>query len=298
MGSDILTVIVTSYQSPRPLRLCLVALAAEIARLRAQGEQGGIELIVADDGDPEHASRAPAIEAAASGSFSRVRRLWQAHDGYGKVRLANKAAAAAETELLLYLDGDSLLAPGALATHLRLSGPRRYVSGNQLRLGATASAAIDESLAESGRFASALWLLPWTIRRDGFETKRHYATLRALGLARPLRRRGRGGFNGGCASLPKQLLEEVNGWDESIAGYGFDDTELGHRLQNVGAEPVDARLEAMVVHLFHGRPYRGTDVAYEEKRKLVAATLHGTQIRAQQGLAEMGPHDPGVWEEL
>ena len=293
-----LTVIVTSYRSPRLLRLCLVALGAEVERLGPAGARPEVELIVADDGDPEHQSRGPAVAAAATGLFSAVRRLWQVHDGYGKCRLANKAARAARTPLLLYLDGDSLLAPGALAAHLRLQGPRRYVAGNQLRLGARASEAVDESLAASRRYASPLWLLPWSMRRGGLETKPHYAWLRALGLGRLLRRRGRGGFNGGCSSLPKALLEQVNGWDEALAGYGFDDTDLGHRLQNAGAEPVEARLEAMVVHLFHERPYRGADAAYERKRRTVAASLRGAQVRATRGLAEQGPHDPSAWEEL
>lgn len=297
-GAPALTVVVTSWRSPGPLRLCLAALEAEVARLGPPAARPAIELIVADDGDPEHLSRPPVVAAAQNGRFCRVRRLWQHHDGYGKCRLGNKAAAAAAAPTLLYLDGDSLLAPGALAAHLRLAGPRRYVAGNQLRLGEAASAAIDESLARSGRCAGPSWLLPWALRPGGLETKPHYAFLRALGLGPLLRRRGRGGFNGGCSSLPKALLEEVNGWDEALAGYGFDDTDLGHRLQNGGAEPIDARLEAMVVHLFHGRPYRGTEAAYEEKRRKVAASLHGSQVRAVQGLAELGPHDPGIWEEL
>ncbi|MBS2021936.1 MAG: glycosyltransferase [Deltaproteobacteria bacterium] len=293
-----LTAIITSYRSPRPLRLCLLAFAAEIERMGARGERPQVDLIVADDGDPEHQSRGPAQEAAQWRAFRSIRRLWQVHDGYGKCRLANKSALAARTDLLLYLDGDSLLAPGALETHFRLAGPMRYVAGNQLRLGAQASEAVDDSLAKSGRCASPSFILPWALKKDGLETKPHYAFLRALGLGPLLRRTGRGGFNGGCSSLHKSLLEKVNGWDEALAGYGFDDTDLGHRLQNAGAVPVEARLEAMVVHLFHGRPYRGTEAAYEEKRKKVAATLHGTQTQAAQGLAQQGALDASTWEDV
>ena len=287
-----LCAVVTTYRSPRSLRLSLLALEREAERTGAV-----LELIVADDGDLEHQSRGPALEAARSGRFQRVRRLWQSHHGYGKVRLANKAITRAEASLLLYLDGDMLLAPGALAVHLRLQRPGRYVAGHTLRLGRAASLALTEDDVRRGRFASAGWVLAQALRGQ-VEAKAHYAPLRALGLGPLLRKRGSGGFNGGCSSLPKALLESVNGWDEALPGYGFDDTDLGHRLQNLGVEPVDARLEALTVHLWHERPYRGDDASYQRKYEKVAASLHGQQVRAERGLAEQGPDDPGEWEEL
>jgi glycosyltransferase involved in cell wall biosynthesis len=292
-----LCVFVTSYRSPRALRLVLLALGLEVERARARRAGLQVELIVADDGDPDHQSRPPALEAAGRGWFARVRRLWQTHDGYGKVRLANKGLVAAEAPLLLYLDGDMLLAPGALEVHLRLAGARRYVAGHTLRLGPAPSSALTEDDLHTGRFASPAWTLGHFLR-GGIEQKAHYPLLRAAGLGPLLRKTGSGGFNGGCTSVHKALLEEVNGWDESLPGYGFDDTDLGHRLQNAGAVPVDARLEGMTVHLWHERPYRGDDATYERKRREVAGTLHGTEVRARRGIAELGVHDPGEWEEL
>ena len=288
--TPLLTCIVTTYRSPASLRLCLHALAAEVGLSRAQ-----VELIVADDGDPDHQSRAPTLEAASWGVFTNVRRFSQRHDGYGKCRLGNKAAAAARGELLLYLDGDCLVAPGTLATHLKLHQPRRYVAGSALRLGQRASASLDVASVRAFRHASALWISSQALAGE-VESKAHYPILRRLG--RMLRRTGSGGFNGGCSSVPAALLREVNGWDESLAGYGFDDTDLGHRLQNAGAQPVAAGVEALVVHLWHERPYRGDDAAFEQKRRTVAATLHGTHTRAVRGLGELGPHDAPVWDRV
>jgi GT2 family glycosyltransferase len=145
------------------------------------------------------------------------------------------------------------------------------------------------------RHASASWIALQALRGE-VESKAHYPALRLAG--RLFRRTGSGGFNGGCSSLARSLLEEVNGWDEALAGYGFDDTDLGHRLQNAGAEPIAARVEALVVHLWHERPYRGDDAAFEAKRRTVAASLHGTHTQAGQGLKQMGPHDPARWETL
>ena len=290
MSAPALTCVVSTYRTPDALRLCLGALAADVATCGA-----AVELIVGDDGDLDHQSRGPAREAAATGAFTRARRFTQAHDGFGKCRLGNKGAAAAEAPLLLYLDGDCLVARGTVATHLRLAGPRRYVAGSPLRLGPRASRALDLDAVRAFRHSSPAFILRQALAGE-VESKAHYAALKIFG--RLFRRTGSGGFNGGCSSVPKALLEEVNGWDEALAGYGFDDTDLGHRLQNAGAEPVAARVEALVVHLWHERPYRGDPEAFEVKRRTVAASLHGPRIRATRGLAEQGPHDPPRWEEL
>jgi GT2 family glycosyltransferase len=290
MNQPDLTCIVTTYRSPVWLRLCLHALAADVRRLRG----ARVELVVGDDGDPEHESRAAVKEIAQLGVFTSVRRFWQEHTGYGKCRLANKAAAAARAPLLLFLDGDCLVAPGTLSAHLRLSRPRRYVAGSPIRLGPRASAALGIADVQAGRHARPSFLLSQALAGE-VESKGHYALLRLPGLRRLFRRTGSGGFNGGCSSVPAALLGEVNGWDESL-GYGFEDTDLGHRLQNAGAQPVAARTEAMVVHLWHERGYRDPTV-FERQRAAVAATLHRGPLRSQHGLAELGPHDAAVWEE-
>ena len=292
MGAPALSVIVTTYRNPRSLQLSLAALASDVRSLVPT------ELIVADDGDPDHQSLPGAEDAARSGSFVSVRRVWQVHHGYGKCRLGNKAAAGARAPLLFFLDGDSLVAPGTVAAHLRLAGERRYVAGSMVRLGPEASAELDVTAASIFRHASPLWLALQAMR-GRIEEKGSYFLFRlAPILGRLHSRTGKGGFNGGCSSLPRALLEEVNGWDESLPGYGFDDTDLGHRLQNAGAEPVSARAEAMVMHLWHDRPYRPSAEEYERKRQLVAATLKGTKVQARRGLAEMSADDPATWTQI
>jgi len=287
-----LSVIVTTYRNPHALRLCLNALAADLTGLPP------VELIVGDDGDPDHLSRGPSIEAASWRTFAGVRRLWQQHDGYGKCRLANKAAGGARAPVLFYLDGDCLVARGTVKTHLRLSRPRSYVAGGVVRLGQQATRALDVEAVRLFRHVQPAWIARQALK-GGVESNAHYAWLnRSAILARLFRRTGSGGFTGGCSSVPSSLLIEVNGWDEALPGYGFDDTDLSHRLQNAGAVPISARVEAMVVHLWHERPYRGDDDYLETKRIQVAQTLHGKHIRATKGLAERSDADPPLWEEL
>src|SRR5262249_40990267 len=140
-----LSVIVTTYRNPHALRLCLNALAADLCGLPP------VELIVADDGDPDHQSRRPSIEAASWRTFAGVRRLWQRHDGYGKCRLANKAAVGARAPILFYLDGDCLVGRGTVQSHLRLIRARSYVAGGVVRLRQQASNVLDVEAVRSFR---------------------------------------------------------------------------------------------------------------------------------------------------
>lgn len=288
-----LTCLVTTYRAPAWLRLCLRALRADAARLPRPSE---IELLVGDDGDPEHQSRPVVEEIARAGGFGAVRRFWQRRDGFGKCRLGNKGTRAARGELVYFLDGDCLVAPGTLAAHLRLFRPRRYVAGSPVRLGPRASGRLTVRDVELGRHAGPAFLLGSALRGE-VESKAHYALLRAGPLSRLFRRTGSGGFNGGCSSVPRALLEEVDGWDESL-GYGFEDTDLGHRLQNAGVQPVAARTEALVVHLWHQRGHRD-DAVFSRQRAEVAATLHQpAHVRARRGLSAADPEDAGVWEDF
>lgn len=57
-------------------------------------------------------------------------------------------------------------------------------------------------------------------------------------------------------SLRKKHLVAVNGWDENFDGeWGFEDVDLGFRLQKLGVEFIDGR-DVEVVHLTHGRGER------------------------------------------
>ena len=59
---------------------------------------------------------------------------------------------------------------------------------------------------------------------------------------------------GGCNfAMHKKNYELCNGMDETILQYGYEDIEIGRRLQNNGIEPVGIRNCANTYHLEHGK---------------------------------------------
>lgn len=67
-----------------------------------------------------------------------------------------------------------------------------------------------------------------------------------------------------CA-IPLSVLDAVEGWDETLTGYGYEDMELGARLRRVGTEALYVA-DAVGFHLWHPRNWsRG---AIEGERNL------------------------------
>jgi hypothetical protein len=92
-------------------------------------------------------------------------------------------------------------------------------------------------------------------------------------------------WSGSNASCWKQMLMEVNGFDESFRGPGKDDTELGQRLWNAGYGSAHVRHNAIVLHLEHGQGN------YNEERRrtnlaLLADTRATGRTRARIGISE------------
>lgn len=278
------TVVVSTYENPRALASCLAALS----RMR-----GTFETVVADDGSGPETLAALGRWAPALAPHGRVRHVRHAHDGFRRCRIVNHAIAGCRSERVAFVDGDCLVGSDYLEAMTRLCAPNRYVAGGALRLGREASSELDEAAVSRGGHERVAFRAGVLVRGRA-ESKAHYGVLpRAL---RPLFRRRSGGWMGGCSATWRSLLVAANGWDERFR-YGFDDTDLGHRLQNAGVSPLSARLDALVLHLWHDRPYRDAAV-FEASRQLALANFRSSETRAVRGLAELAGGDAPAWTTL
>ncbi|MGB2815739.1 MAG: glycosyltransferase, partial [Burkholderiaceae bacterium] len=90
------SVIVSTYNRPDALRAVLAGLAE-------QGDRG-FEVLVADDGSGDE-TRATVAECAAVSAVP-VRHIWHEDKGFRLSAIRNLAAAHAEGEYLVFIDGD------------------------------------------------------------------------------------------------------------------------------------------------------------------------------------------------
>jgi len=204
-----LTVIIAAYNEAASLPLTLSALLAQ--------HDAPEQIIIADDGSSDDTSTllqqryglpAPEVGAlsAASAQYPRLRWLRAAHGG--KARTLNAALLQADTEVVLTVDADTLLEPGAI-------GAFRTAFAREPQLVAATGVLIP--VCGGRRGASLLqWFQTYEYIRNFLS---RYAWMQLNGLLL---------ISGAFAGFRRQAVLDVGGFDPDCL---VEDYELVHRLR-------------------------------------------------------------------
>jgi GT2 family glycosyltransferase len=216
-----LSVVIPTYNRLDSLREVIPAL------LRSDVRPDRFEIVVADsqsdDGTAEYL-------AAIAADHPNVRHLPGPYNGRAMAR--NAGVAASRGAVVLFTDADIIASPDLLARHLEhhARGEAIAAVGMEVQV---------DSLAD-------------------YERKRADAALRAPLHGERSKRLTWLYFLTGNASVRREDLDRVGGFDEDFTGYGHEDLELGYRLQRAGVAIV---YEPRAVN-YHWHP-----VPYEERKR-------------------------------
>lgn len=247
--------ILSTYENPRALALCLASVAGQ--RLRPDG------VAIADDGSGA-ATKAVIDAFAAAHPDLPLRHVWHEDAGFRKAAILNKAIASSAAEFLVFIDGDVMIHPDFVARHLELAAPDRWASGSLIRLDAAATAAVTEADVTSGRVFDRGWL------RENRAFDRIGTWLKAMPFPKPVMALldrltpTQRAWCGANASAYRAAILKVNGFDETMR-WGGGDKEMGVRLTNAGVRGRHLRFTAPLVHLDHPRGY--ADPAHKAANK-------------------------------
>ncbi len=273
MARPDLSIIVCTYQRPRNLRLCLLAVSAQ------RDSPYKVELIVADDGSQDETPEV--VERFRRETGMPVRFCTHPHEGFQPARTRNEGIAASTAPYILFLDGDCLIPPDHLATHFRLRRPGLALTTDAVRWDREASAACCEEEVLAGQFTRRL---PRSERRR--LRVAHWKALFYHGLRHPHKPR----LLGGNFSAWRQDIEAINGFDENYRGWGCEDDDVGIRLHQLGVRVVSIRQHTFTFHLWHPpsdlvpRKIReGGNFAYFQRR--------GRLTQCRKGLRKRGLGD-------
>jgi GT2 family glycosyltransferase len=229
-----LSVILTTYQRPKHLERCLASLSMQ------RGVTGKFEVVVADDGSQDETHEA--VHRFARTAEFPVQLATHPHQGYHVSKCRNDGVRASRGSYLLFADGDCILPPEHLATHLRIRRPGVVWAGNGYRLTREASEQIDLAAIASREFRQfvsqaehqrlfRLWLKNKYYQLIGHPTKPK--------------------LDGCDFGIWRADFEAVNGFDETFTGWGCEDDDLGIRLRKAGIR-IDTILRyTRVYHLWH-----------------------------------------------
>ena len=248
-----ISILLATYNWPQALKLCLESLATQT--------DTDFEIIIADDGSTQETKNL--IEHIKQTHPISIQHLWQEDQGFRKTAILNQAINAAHGNYLVFLDGDCIVQPDFVARHRALSQKGYLVTGSRVLL--------DESLT-----AQLLTWPSWNFNRFA-EKLLGYRLSGGINKYWPLKiKLGNGSWRDyqkfvwrrikGCnMACWKADAEAINGFDESMTGWGHEDADFVFRLQRHHIKRKSGSWSTEVLHLFH-QIHDQTNVAENARR--------------------------------
>jgi len=268
-STDLMTVIITTYNRPDALQLVLDGCFAQTDR--------NFEIVIADDG-----SGAPTrdmIERMALRAPVPVTHVWQPDEGFRAAASRNKGIARARGQYVIFLDGDCVPQRDFVARHRALAAPRTVVTGSRILLGQKLTEAALARRLPIYQLSAGFW---WRQRAAGQINKLLPLFTRVPDIAQ---RRVKGfvwrGIKTCNLAAWRSDLEAINGFDETFTGWGHEDADLVVRLHNAGVARKNGFCATEVLHLWH--PHEARDREKQNQDRVIARLAQGT-TRAERGL--------------
>lgn len=267
----LISVIVTTYNWPEALGLCLDSLFHQSDRK--------FEIIVADDGSKDEYSKL--IRATCENSPVPIEYLHHEDKGFRAGTIRNKAVAASRGEYLLFVDGDCMMRPDFVSRHRTLAEARHFVPGNRLLLSRDLTKQVINErwpvYLQSG--------LSFVLLRLFGKINRLMPLLKLpLGPLRYLRPRQWEKAMTCNLGVWKSDFITVNGFDEVFEGWGYEDSDLVIRLIHAGVKRKEGRFAVPVFHLWHNEYDRSREsVNYQ---RLMQRLSQNDCIVADRGVSQ------------
>lgn len=279
--AELISVIVTTYNWE-------AALAAVLRSLAAQTDEN-FEVIVADDGSgPETAAM---VEAAKASASHRIEHVWHEDRGFRAGEIRNRAILAAHGDYVIFLDGDCIVRPDFVASHRRLAGKGKFVTGNRILLSRGLSETVLNDGLQPERWGWGRWVAErW---RGGANRLVALMTL-PLGPLRHLRAKAWRGARSCNMAVWRRDLVLVDGFDADYSGWGKEDSDIIVRLLHSGLMRKDGTFATGVIHLWHAEADRS---ALPENERKLAQLLASDIVRAKHGLSTLpvAPLQASAW---
>lgn len=222
------------------------ALNFVLQSLETQSDQN-FEVVIADDGSGPETKRL--IDAYKINSNLDIQHVWHEDLGFRLSLIRNRATTASSGDYLIFLDGDCIVQPDFIMRHRQLVEKGCVITGSR--------ALLSESLTKE--------ILAW----PKWDFKRFTSNLFSYRLSSginkycPLKiKLGNGSWRNykqfvwrrikGCnMACWKVDALAINGFDESMTGWGHEDADFIFRLQSKGIIRKSGSWSTEVLHLFH-----------------------------------------------
>ena len=230
------SLVTPTYNWPEALELLLMS-------VKNQSVLPG-EVIVADDGSrPE--TRA-LIERFQRDFPVPLHHIWHEDIGNRKPMIMNKAIASAKYDYIVEIDGDIIMNRHFVEDHLAYAKRGHYLFGSRVTIKKDFLPTLfQKKQLHFNFFSSGINKRGRTIRIPMMMNFAQIHTERSSKLR-------------GCnMSFWKEEFININGFNESLVGWGIDDSEMIQRLHNIGITGIRLKNTGIAYHIYHPEQSRG-----------------------------------------
>lgn len=252
--------LISTYNWPEALRVVLNSVLAQSELPQ--------EILIADDGSGEETTAV--IERFKKRSRLKVSHFWQEDNGFRKSAVLNKAVAGANADYIIQIDGDCIMHPDFIRDHCSRAKKGNFLFGSRVNIKPAA--------------------VPRVLQKDSvnFSLFSNEIKNKSRNVRIPLFQgfyKSSSNFSGktrGCnLSYWREDFIEVNGYDETMEGWGREDSEYVIRLLNRGVEGKRLRYGGIVYHIHHAEKSREF---LERNTEIQDKTIKEKKVRCKEGI--------------
>lgn len=262
-------VILSTYNRPLALDLVIEALSKQTVRPS--------EIYVADDGSDSK------TEEVINTWLSRgipITHCWHEDRGFRKTVIMNEAIRRAKANYVICMDGDCIPFPNFISDHLNFRESGYILAGGRI----LASLKLTEELEQKKRDFFEISIFGWWLLRLKKQINRWLPLIRLPdGKWRKQQARKWELVRGCNFSVDLKALKAVNGFDETLDGWGMEDSDLAVRLINSGLKVKTLRYAAPQLHLWHKEEDRSR---LKRNVDFLNETISAKRIHALKGLSQ------------
>lgn len=251
------TLIISTYNASVTLNRCLES----ITRQTVMPD----EVVIADDGSGEATKevirywkdRLPCV----------VKHVWQENKGFRKTIVMNMGFAVCTGDYIIQIDGDIIMERHFIQDHKRYARPGQFICGSRSRIKQSYSRKL-----KRGKNVKLSFIRP------GLDDRMN--ALRFSPLVRFFRNYDH--LRGCNMSFWREDILAINGYDETITAYGYEDEDVQERLQRIGKKKLFIKFMCIEYHLWHVEHPTKKNLA--ETRKLIDHNNEINLIRSPKGI--------------
>lgn len=224
------SLVTPTYNWPQALELLLISITKQTVLPN--------EVIVADDGSKEETRLL--IERFQNSFPVPLIYVWHEDNGNQKPKIMNKAIAQAKYEYIVEIDGDIIMHPDFVRDHLTNAEKGVYLFGSRVNIQKSILESIFKNKTTYFHFFSK-------------GIKKRSRTLRIpifMNFAK-LHDKRSSKLRGCNMSFWREDFIKINGFNESLVGWGIDDSEMIQRLHNIGIKGKRLKHSGVAYHVYH-----------------------------------------------